>query len=124
MRVLHYNKKELHEIELDETHLIDLLGLVENKQITDNVAKKILEKLIEKPFDVKEYIQKQNLGKLSDSDEIEKICLETIKENPQAVKDYKSGEAKALNFIVGQVMRKTQGKADAEVVRRVVEEGV
>jgi aspartyl-tRNA(Asn)/glutamyl-tRNA(Gln) amidotransferase subunit B len=50
--------------------------------------------------------------------------LETIKENPQAVKDYKSGEAKALNFIVGQVMRKTQGKADAEVVRRVVEEGV
>ena len=124
MRVLHYNKKELHEIELDETHLIDLLRLVETKQITDNVAKKLLEKLIEKPFDVKEYIQKQNLGKLSDSDEIEKICKQTIKENPQAVKDYKAGEAKALNFIVGQVMRKTQGKADAGVVRRIVEENV
>ena len=121
MRVLHYNKKELHEIELDETHLIDLLRLVETKQITDNVAKKLLEKLIEKPFDVKEYIQKQNLGKLSDSDEIEKICLETIKENAQAVEDYQQGEKKALNFIIGQIMRKTKGTASTAVVAEVIE---
>ncbi|MAG08112.1 Asp-tRNA(Asn)/Glu-tRNA(Gln) amidotransferase GatCAB subunit B [Candidatus Woesearchaeota archaeon] len=124
MRVLHYNKKELHQLEIDETHLIDLLGLVESKQITDNVAKKLLEKLVEKPFDVKEYVKKEKLGKLSDSGEIEKICLETIKENPQAVEDYKNGEAKALNFIVGQVMRKTQGKADAEMVRRIVGDNI
>jgi len=124
MRVLHYNKKQLHELEIDENHLIDLLRLVEKKQITDNVAKKILEKLIENPFNVNDYVKKEKLGKLSDSGEIEKICLETIKENPEAVSDYKKGEAKALNFIVGQVMRKTKGKADAETVRRIVEEMV
>src|SRR3989338_2484735 len=50
VRVLNYNKKELHQLEIDESHLIDLLRLVENKKITDNVASKILEKLIEKPF--------------------------------------------------------------------------
>ena len=119
IRVLNYNKKELHEIEMDEKHMIDLLKLVESKKITDNIASKILEKLIEKPFDVNEYIKKEGLEAVSDAGEIEKYCKEAVKENPQAVEDYKKGEAKALNFLIGKVMAKSKGKADPTVVKKM-----
>ena len=120
VRVLNYNKKELHEVEIDAKHMIDLLRLVENKKITDNVAAKILEKLIEKQFDVKEYIKKEKLEAVSDVSELEKFCREAIKENPKAVEDYKKGEKKALNFIVGAVMKKTKGKATPKEVNEIL----
>ena len=120
MRVLNYNKKELHEVEIDEKHIIDLLKLVENKKITDNVAAKLLEKLVEKPFDVKDYVKKEKLEAVSDVSELEKYCREAISENPKAVEDYKKGEAKALNFIVGKVMQKTKGKATPKEVNEII----
>ena len=120
VRVLNYNKKELHEIEIDEKHIIDLLKLVEAKKITDKVAQKLLEKLIEKPFDVNSHVKKENLGAVSDSGKLEKYCKEAIKENPKAVEDYKKGEEKALNYIVGQVMRKTRGKATPKEVNEII----
>ena len=119
-RVLNYNKKELHEVEIDEKNLIQLLKLVENKKITDNVAQKLLEKLIEKPFDINEYVKKEKLEAVSDTGELEKYCKEAIKENPKAVEDYKKGEEKALNFIVGSVMKKTKGKATPKEVNEII----
>ena len=119
-RVLNYNKKELHEVEIDEKHMIDLLKLVENKKITDNVASKLLEKLIEKPFDIKEYVKKEGLEAVSDIEELEKYCKEAIEENPKAVADYKKGEVKALNFIIGVVMKRTKGKATPKEVNEII----
>jgi len=120
VRVLNYNKKELHEVEIDEKHMIDLLRLVESKKITDNVAAKILEKLIEKPFDIREYVKKEKLEAVSDISELEKYCKQAIEENPQAVEDYKKGEKKALNHIVGKVMQKTRGKATPKEVNEIL----
>ena len=120
VRVLNYNKKELHEVEIDENHMIALLKLVENKKITDNVAAKLLEKLIEKPFNINEYIKKEKLEAVSDVSELEKYCKNAIEENPQAVEDYKKGEKKALNFIVGSVMKKTRGKATPKEVNDII----
>ena len=120
VRVLNYNKKELHEVEMDEKHMIQLLKLVENKKITDNVASAILEKLIIKPFDVNEYVKKEKLEAVSDVGELEKYCKEAINENPKAVKDYKKGNEKALNFVVGAVMKKTKGKASPKEVNEII----
>lgn len=120
VRVLNYNKKWLHEVKINERHIIDLLRLIENKKITDNVAQKILEKLIEKPFNVNEYVKKEKLEAVSDVSELEKFCREAIEENPKAVEDYKKGEAKALNFIVGSVMKKTKGKATPKEVNEII----
>ena len=119
-RVLNYNKKELHEVGIDEKHIIELLKLVESRKITDSVAQKILEKLVEKPFDVGEYVKNEKLEAVSDISELEKYCKEAIAENPKAVEDYKKGEAKALNFIVGSVMKKTKGKATPKEVNDII----
>jgi len=124
IRVLNFNKKHLHEAEIDYKHMVDLLRLVESKKITDNVASKILEKLAEKPFDVNEYVKKEKLEAVSDVSELEKYCKEAIKENPHAVDDYRKGEKKALNHIVGKVVQKTRGKADPSIVRNLILEKI
>ncbi len=120
VRVLNYNKKGLHEIEIGEKHIIDLLRLVERGKITDNVAAKLLEKLIEKPFDVNEHVKKEKLEAVSDASELERYCREAIEENPKAVEDYRKGEKKALNFIVGSVMKKSRGKATPKEVNEII----
>src|SRR3989338_41338 len=96
VRVLNYNKKELHEVEMDEKHMIQLLKLVENKKITDNVASTILEKLIEKPFDINDYVKEEGLEAVSDASELKKYCKEAISENPKAVEDYRKGKKRLL----------------------------
>jgi aspartyl-tRNA(Asn)/glutamyl-tRNA(Gln) amidotransferase subunit B len=119
-RVLNYRRKTLDQVEITQTHLIDLLRLVENKKITDTVAGKILEKLIEKPFDVSNYVKKEKLAAVSDKATIEKYCREAIKENLKAVDDYKAGNEKALHFIIGKVMAKSKGKATPKEVNEII----
>src|SRR3989344_926140 len=120
LRVLHYNKKTLEQVKIDEKHMIELLELVESKQITDATAKKLLEQLIEKPFSPKEHVKKQDLKVISTEKDLENHCKQAIKENPQAVNDYKQGKEEALHFITGSVMRKTKGKADPKTVKEIL----
>ena len=122
MRVLHFNNKALKDIIIDERHLIELLQMVEKKEITDAVAKKILEELIQKPFSPKDYVLKMGVKKIGDEGKIKKFCEEAIEENPKAVEDYKKGEKKSLQFLIGQVMRKTKGQADPAIINKLVKE--
>lgn len=120
VRVLNYSNKELKDLEIDEKHLIELLGLIENKRITEENGKRILERLIEKPFSVSEYVQKENLSVLSDEGSLRRICQEIIKENPKAAEDYKKGEEKALNYLLGKAMAKTKGTADTKLLKKIM----
>ncbi len=119
-RVLNYHKKKLKDSAITENHLIDLLTLVENKTITEKVAQRLIEELVEKPFDVKEYVKKQGLEAVSDEGEIERFCKEAIKEASEAAEDYKKGNEKALHFIVGIVMKKSKGKATPREVNEIL----
>ena len=120
LRVLNYNKKELHELESDENQIIKLLKLVEKKKITDETAGKLLEKLVDGQFDVEKHVEKEDLSAVSDSKTLEKYCAAAISENPGAVRDYKKGNEKALNFIVGSVMKKSRGKAVPHQVKQIL----
>lgn len=119
-RVLHYNKKTMKDIQIDETHMIELLNLLEKGQITNTTAQRIIEQLIEKPFSVMDYIKKEGLLMLNKEDELRNICSEVLKDNPKALNDYKLGEQKALDFIVGKVMAKTKGTAEPNLVRKIL----
>ena len=122
VRVVNYNNKELKDLVMDEKHLIELLKMVEEKVITDAVAKKILEELIEKPFSPKDYVAKMGVKRVTDAKQIQRFCEEAIKENPKAVEDFKAGEQKSLQFLIGQVMRKSKGQADPAMVNNLMKE--
>ena len=116
VRIAHFNKKELDELVYDKEQLSVLLSLVAEKKLTDTVAQKILETLLLTPFDVKKHVEKEGLMAVSDTSKIEEMAKKAIAANPQPVDDYKSGNEKAINFLVGQVMRETRGAATPDVV--------
>ncbi len=120
LRVLNYNKKSLKQVKLDEKHLIELLQLVERKEISETTGQKIMEKLVEKQFSPAAYVKKKGLLQVTSASEIEKISKQVIKENKKAVDDFKKGNEKSLHFLVGQVMKATKGKADPNVVNKVM----
>ncbi len=120
IRVLNYNKIDITGMKINETQFIVLLNLLDKKKITDKVAQKILEKLVVENIDVADYVKKQKLELLSDVSLLEKYCKESIKENPNAVDDYKSGNENALNFVLGSVMRNSKGKFDPNKIKNML----
>jgi aspartyl-tRNA(Asn)/glutamyl-tRNA(Gln) amidotransferase subunit B len=122
VRVMNYNKKNYEDLEIDEKHMSELLELVDKKVITETTGQKIMEKLMEKPFSPKAYVNEHDLGAVRDSGELKKLCKEAINENLQAVEEYKAGNEKSFNFLIGQVMRKTKGKADPKEVNQLMKE--
>jgi aspartyl-tRNA(Asn)/glutamyl-tRNA(Gln) amidotransferase subunit B len=71
-------------------------------------------------IDPSHIIEKHDLAQVSDEGELEKIVQEVIKENPQPSEDYKKGKEASLQFLVGQAMRKTKGKANPKVVSELL----
>jgi len=114
-----FTKKRIEELNIQPNHLIELLELYENKQITDNTAKQVLRELVEKkPFSPKEYVEKHKLSMKSDTKQLETWCQKAIKENPKAVEEYKNGNEKSLNFLMGSVMKLSNKTANpSEVIK-------
>src|SRR3989344_3858103 len=117
--VLNYNKKTMDDIILNPEHIIELLELVQKNKITPLKAKDILRKFIPKSFSPKQEAEKSEI--IDDKKELAGIIKEIINKNSQSVKDYKSGEQKALNFLIGQVMQKTNKSADYKIVKEILE---
>lgn len=118
--MLNESKKRLNEVKLDEKQMISLLKMFESKKINDKTARELLEKLIIKKFDIAKYVKENNLEAVSDSSELEKFCKEAIEENQKVVEDYTQGKEESLNYLVGQVMKKTKGKAPAAGVKELL----
>ena len=114
-RVLNYSKKDIDESFIKQ-HLLEVLELINHNKITRQTGQRIMELLVNEDLDVKKYVKDNNLESVSNTDELEKICLEAIKNNKQAVDEYKAGNEKSFNFIVGQVMKLSKGKASPSVV--------
>ena len=120
LSVLNYDKLEIENVNLNLENLKYLSKMLAENKITENTSKKILIDLVKKDFSIKDYIKKHDLEIKSDKSELETICKQVIKENPKAIEDYKKGEEKALNFLVGMVMKKTKGTANPDIVNNII----
>ncbi len=120
VRVANYNQKELDDMKITEKELIPLLKLMQDKKITEKIGQKIMNELGQKLFDVEKYVKQHKLEIISDAGSIEKFCKEAVKENSKVVEDIKSGNDKAINFLVGQVMRKSKGTASPDEVLKIL----
>ena len=112
LRVVNYAQAHPREFSGSKRSVLEAARLFWDGKISDKVVKQIMEKLFENDFDVEEYVSKNNLSMVSDDNFIEGLAREAIDENPSAVSDYKDGKVEVANFLAGQVMRKSEGKAD------------
>jgi len=120
-KVLNYNDKEYRgDLKLEWVEYI--VALLEEEEISDRNAEKVLREIVEKPQDPKKIVEEKDLKK-AEEDEVDEFIQEAIGENPEAVEDYNSGDEGAINFLVGQVMNLSQGKADPKTARdKIIEE--
>ena len=114
------NKIEYDEVNVNVTYLIGWFELLQDKKASPVVLKELLPKFIKKNFDVKKYIKTKGLEAVSDDDTLIRFCKEAIAARPEAVSDFKKGNKKALNAVVGFVMKKTKGKADPGKVNKII----
>ena len=115
---LNYVKKELEDVEIEAKHFIELLQLVEKNTITELKAKEILRQFIPKSFSPKEHAKAH--AKISGKSEIDKFVQQAIKENQKAVEDYKAGKQESINFLVGQVMKLSNKRADFKTAKEML----
>lgn len=120
-KTLNYNELTYAEAGLELDWLSYVLGLLEEDKISDRNAEILLRELVEKPRDPGKVVEEQDLLK-ADEAEVDEIVENVIEENEDAVEDYRSGEKGALNFLVGQVMQESEGKADPRTARAKIEE--
>ena len=120
LSVLNHNKKELEEINLKTEHFIELLKLVENKTLTKLKAQEILRKFVPASFSPKEEAKKHET--ITSPTEIENACREILQKNQKAAEDYKKGNQNALNFLIGQVMKQSNKRADYKTTKKTLAE--
>ncbi len=104
--------------------MIELLQLLEKGEISGKMAKDILAQMLVSGKNANEIIKEKGLGQVSDEGEILQIIDEVLKENLKSVEDFKKGKKEALGFLVGQVMKKTQGKANPQIVNKLLNERI
>jgi aspartyl-tRNA(Asn)/glutamyl-tRNA(Gln) amidotransferase subunit B len=113
---LNYRDASLSETKLTLENFLDLLGLIKGKTVTDVIAKKLLERIMDSGESPSEVVKKEGLGIVKDEGALAQAVKEAIAENQASVSDYKSGKKEAMNFLMGQVMRKMKGRADAKAI--------
>jgi len=117
-KVLNYNDKE-YRGGLKVEWISYLVGLLEDEEISDRNAEKVLREIVEDPQSPEQIVEDQDLKKAEES-EVDRFIDEAIDDNPDAVEDYSSGDEGAVNFLVGQVMNLSQGKADPKTAREKI----
>jgi aspartyl-tRNA(Asn)/glutamyl-tRNA(Gln) amidotransferase subunit B len=105
--------KEKAEILISLKNITDLIKLIEEGKIKSNFIKEIIDKMVITGKSVNELYNISDLEVIDDS-KIEKIVDHLIKENPQIVADYKAGKGKALQSLIGKIMKETKGRANPE----------
>ena len=115
--LMNEQKITVRELNITPENFADLIVLLSKGEISSRSAKDILKEMFLTGLDPRQIIRDKGLTKLSDNTIIEQIVGETIKENPKAVEDYKKGQKNALQFLIGQAMKKLKGRGNPEIFK-------
>lgn len=117
---LNAEDKEIEDTPLTPDHLVEMFTLMDKGTISGKIAKTVFKEMFETGKKPAKIVEEKGLVQISDEGELEKIIDKVIQENPQSVEDYRNGKEKALGFLVGQVMKHTKGKANPQLVNKLL----
>ncbi len=100
--------------------LAQLLRLLEQNRINANAAKTVFDIMVSSNKDAEDIVREKGLEQVSDQTELETIVTEIINANPKELEAYRNGKTKLFSFFMGQIMKKTRGKADPKVVTSIL----
>ncbi|MDB5182851.1 MAG: Aspartyl/glutamyl-tRNA(Asn/Gln) amidotransferase subunit [Candidatus Saccharibacteria bacterium] len=108
------------DVKVDDKNLVKLSELVSANKLSSTAAKEVLKEMQKTNGDPEAIATAKNLIQESNEDELAKIVAEILAANEKAAEDVKNGEMKAIGFLVGQVMKASQGKANPGIVQQII----
>jgi len=106
----------LEGLKLSPAQILELIALVDSGDISTSIAQDVFAEMFTSGQSPKAIVEHRGLAQVSDTALIEKLCDEVLAANPRTVADYKAGKAAALNFLKGQAMKLSKGKANPSLV--------
>lgn len=100
----------------------ELISLIVDGTISGKIAKEVFDIAFETGKSPKQIVEEKGLKQISNEDEIRNIVKSVLEKHPAEVEKYKSGNEKILGFLVGQVMKETKGKANPQLVNKILRE--
>ncbi|ADL07429.1 Asp-tRNA(Asn)/Glu-tRNA(Gln) amidotransferase subunit GatB [Thermosediminibacter oceani] len=122
MGILNETGREVEDIPLGPEHLVKMLKMIDDGTISGKIAKEVFREMFDTGKDPEAIVKEKGLVQISDEAELEKVARKVIEENPKSVEDYRNGKEKAIGFLVGQVMKETRGKANPQLVNKILKE--
>ena len=112
-------QKEAFALRLKSEDFTELCTLVDGGKLRMNLAKNVLEKMLDSGEGPKAFISEEDLQGV-DQTQLEDVCRRAVAQNQKAVSDYLEGKEKALKALLGFVMKETRGRADAQAVEAML----
>jgi aspartyl-tRNA(Asn)/glutamyl-tRNA(Gln) amidotransferase subunit B len=122
LRTLNDRSVSINEFPVSEKRIAGLVELRENDKINSSAMTDIFNAMLENEKSAEELAEEMNLVQVSDTGFIEPIVDEVIDEHPDEVERYRDGKKGLIGFFIGQVMQRSQGKANPELVREMISE--
>ena len=118
--LLNEKNLEISQNPISAKNLSKLINLIKDGTISGKIAKSVFEIMADEGKDPQIIVEEKGLKQQSDPKEIEKLIDKVITNNPDKVKEYKSGKDKLFGFFVGQVMKVSGGKANPQLVNEIL----
>jgi aspartyl-tRNA(Asn)/glutamyl-tRNA(Gln) amidotransferase subunit B len=110
----------IKDLKITPENFAEFITLVYQNKVNSSAAQKILKVMFDQGSDPSQVMESENLGQLSDETELEKIVDLVIKNNPEQVTKYQNGKTNVFQFFVGLVMKESKGKANPEIVHKLL----
>jgi len=122
MKFLKEDQIAVSECQVAAKSLAKLIKLIQEGTISGKIAKEIFPEMYEKGCDPDSIIEKKGLKQNSNEDELKDICQKVLDENAKMLEQYRAGKTKIFGAFVGNVMKKTKGQANPQLVNKILQE--
>jgi len=122
--LLNANNMEILESPIKPESLVKLIKLIDEGVISSKIAKVVFEEMFYTKKDPELIVKEKGLVQITDEKTITQMVEKVIKDNPKIVEEYKGGKEKVLGNLVGQVMKMSNGKANPQIVNKILREKI
>lgn len=110
------NKISIRTLKIDSENFAEFIALIFSNKLSGPARMKVLEEMIKTGADPTHIMEEKQLGQMGDEDELEEIVNRVIEHHPAQVKEYKSGKIQIIQFLMGVVMKETEGRANPKII--------
>jgi aspartyl-tRNA(Asn)/glutamyl-tRNA(Gln) amidotransferase subunit B len=110
---------DISQCPVSPANLAKLLTMVDKGTISGKIAKTVFEEMLSSGNDPEIVVKEKNLVQMSDEGELSALVQEIIAANPEQAQQFRDGKTKVMGFFVGQLMKKTRGKANPQMANQL-----